>query len=420
MRCRHSILLAAILLLAMLTTPSTAFADEARDGQWYLDTLGIEKAHELSQGEGVTIGLVDSGVDATHPDLEGSVKAGASFSEAAGDGLTDDRDHGTGIASILVGRGHGENNSDGVLGIAPKAKVKPYDACEEKCDRTTDAISEGIKWLTDHDVDIISISMAADPSATDDAVEYATSKGIAVVASAGNVKKQVDDLGEVDIKGTGWPAVSKGVIPVSGTNHDGEFWDGSQDLVGAAVQPQLGLSAPATELPAASVDGGYATHSGTSGSAPIVAGTLALIKSAYPDLSYEQVNERLLLTADDQGPKGFDDKYGWGIVNPHRALTDDVKHFKGGISTEEDRVPLSQQGLGQGSSKNDNGDGTDEADGVLTATSSPMVLILVIIAVVVVAAAAMTTIIVVTKRRKAKLSIPNGSLVERHSSCAAA
>ena len=93
-------------------------------------------------------------------------------------------------------------------------------------------------------------------------------------------------------------------------------------------------------------------------SAPIVAGTLALIKSAYPDLSIHQLNERLLFTVDDKGPEGYDDKYGWGVVNPLAALTDEVEHYEGQSTGPDDRLPLEEQG--KRADDDDPADGDDE------------------------------------------------------------
>ncbi|HZE37899.1 MAG TPA: S8 family serine peptidase, partial [Stackebrandtia sp.] len=184
-------LFAAAIFVAV--SPSAAYADATRDKQWYLDSLRINKAHTLSQGAGVTIGLIDGGVDATHSDLKGNIKAGADFGDSKDSGLHDSDGHGTGMASILVAHGHGKGHAQGVMGIAPKAKLISYGIdCDIHCTGRTgsDGVADGIKWLTDKGVDIISISLGATPSP--DAVKYATDKGVAVVASAGN---DVSDFG---------------------------------------------------------------------------------------------------------------------------------------------------------------------------------------------------------------------------------
>lgn len=401
-RATNAVSVLGIVALGVLATPVPANADEVRDDQWYMGALDINEAHKLAQGEGITIGLVDGGVDATHPDLKKNIKAGKDFGDSSGKGLEDVDGHGTSMAGLLVGHGHGKDDAEGVMGVAPKAKVLSAGVhCEDACDGGS-LISDAIIWLVDQGVDIISISMS---SADDNnkALDYATRKGIPVVASAGNSTPEYDDiLGKIDPpKWTSWPASAVGSVPVTGTTEAGKFWDGSQTLNDAATQPQLGLSAPAKDIVTVEKGGGYATHSGTSGSAPLVAGTLALIKSAYPDLSYNQWIDRLLDTVDDKGSKGFDDKYGWGIVNPHRALTEETTYEgKDGaqVSSPDDRLPLDEQGKGQG--QQDNGNGSGNSDGALTPSgASSLLLPLCITAAVLVLAAAVVIAVVVAKRR---------------------
>src|SRR5690606_24454466 len=120
--------------VTIAVSPTAAFADEVRDNQWYLDSLGINDAHELSQGEGITIGVIDTGIDATHPDLKDNVEAGKDYGTSTGDGLNDPDGHGTSTTSILAGHGHGDNNNDGIVGIAPKATVVSVGLdCEGRC-----------------------------------------------------------------------------------------------------------------------------------------------------------------------------------------------------------------------------------------------------------------------------------------------
>lgn len=382
--------LTAVAAITGVFVPAPAYADEIRDQQWYLDALQIDKVHELSQGEGVTIGVIDSGIDADHPDLKGNVKAGKSYGSSTGDGLNDSSGHGTSVSSLIVGHGHGKNNVEGVLGIAPKAKV-----ISVSVDATVEAnydIAEAIKWLVDQDVDIISISMSASPTGTDNPVQYARKNNVAVVASAGNVESD-PYLGKT--ADMGWPAYDSGAIPVSGTDKDGEFWDGSVDLKSASPQPKNGIAAPAVDLVTAKKGGGYQTHDGTSGSAPLVAGTIALVKSAYPQLEHNHILDRALITADDKGKKGYDDKYGWGVVNPYQALTADVEHEKGEPSTKDDIVPLKNQGhgnTGKADSESNNGK-------ILTAVSSSSTLPITITFSALTAVAVLTASLVIWRRK---------------------
>lgn len=413
-RFRMMIAVVASIVLLFVLTPGTANADGNREQEWIVDALRLDEAHKLSQGEGVTIGVIDSGIDAEHPDLKGNIQPGKDFGTSTGEGLNDFDGHGTGVSSLIVGHGHGDGKKDGVIGLAPKAKVVSVGMNLSKVDgeKAGSYIADAITWLVEKDVDIISISMSGYPEATD-AVWKAKDKGIPVVASVGNTDKYADDpiLGQIEHNTTGWPASDSGAVPVSGTTQSGKFWEGSVDLSGASTQPQFGISAPATDLITAARGGGYANYSGTSGSAPIVAGTLALIKSAYPDLDYSSWMDRLLDTVDDKGPDGFDEKYGWGIVNPQRALTEEtVFERRDGskvVSSPEDRLPLDEQGKESGNSGNGDDENSEDKDGALTPTGSNSLLLpLGIVAAVLILATAVIVIIVVTKRRGMKSQPP--------------
>src|SRR5438876_3590851 len=113
-------------LVPVVAGPTPAFADAIRDHQWYLSTMNVGAAQAAANGgAGVTVAVIDSGVDASHPDLTGNVVKGINASTDSGDGQQDPANHGTGIAAIIAGHGHGPGNGDGVLGIAPRAKILP-------------------------------------------------------------------------------------------------------------------------------------------------------------------------------------------------------------------------------------------------------------------------------------------------------
>ena len=357
---------AAVLAAALaIGAPGTAHADDIRDNQWYLNTLDIDKVHELSQGAGVTIGVIDGGIDAEQQDLTDNIKAGAEFADgkiADGDGLEPGDGHGTAVAATIAGPGHGDNGTDGIIGLAPKATIISVDISDDD----TTSVATAITWLVDNGADIINVSSGGGaPANGREALQNATDNGVAVVGSAGNLETNTP-WGSYENPVTGWPARGQNAIPVSGTTQDNKFWENSTTLEDAALSPQLGLSAPAVDIPVALPDNEYDTVNGTSFSAPIVAGTLALIKSAYPDLDYYQWTDRLLDTVDDKGDNGYDDKYGWGIVNPYKALTEETV-FEGTdgdqVSSPDDRLPLDQQGKDTGDGGGDAAPGDDATTG---------------------------------------------------------
>jgi type VII secretion-associated serine protease mycosin len=302
----------ALFTAVGLAVPAPAQADAIRDRQWHLDYLDIAAAHKITRGEGVTVAVVDTGVDHQHLDLKGALLKGKSFAGDRDDGWGDRDGHGTAMASLIAGRGHGPSHRDGALGIAPKAKIMPV-----RVNRTgladNRAIEQGIEWAADHGADIVSFAGGGPAEGNlREAVSHALEKGVVIVASAGNTASGDEQVA--------WPAAAPGVVAVSGTDRDGEFTNAS--VTGLEVV----LSAPAERIMGAGSGkrGRYFAGTGTSGSTAIVAGVAALMKSKYPDLDAANVINRLIATADDRGPDGRDEQYGYGIVDPVKALTADV------------------------------------------------------------------------------------------------
>jgi type VII secretion-associated serine protease mycosin len=299
------------LLFVVAGWPTVAMADSVRDAQWYLRFLDVPKAHQISQGAGVLVGLVDSGADGTHPDLMGNVAQGTEVfvGNKGGNGWTDEDGHGTGMAGLIAAHGHGPGNADGVLGIAPKATILPV---RVGTIRANTAIGPGIKWATDHGARVISLSVGdGDPSADRErAVAYAIQHDVVLIAAVGNFP---------DAQQVIYPAAYPGVLAVGGVDQSGNH--ASLSVTG----PQIALSAPAIDITLTNPGGNYRVRAtGTSEATAIVAGAAALVRAKFPNLSATEVIHRLTATAIDKGPQGRDDQYGYGIVNLVGALTADV------------------------------------------------------------------------------------------------
>ncbi|GII21780.1 type VII secretion-associated serine protease [Planosporangium mesophilum] len=301
----------------MLAAPP-AVADSIRDRQWHLTYLNVAQAQAVNQGEGVTVAVVDSGVNGSHPDLAGNVLPGVDVSGAGvPNGQTDADGHGTGMASLIAAHGHG--GGDGVLGIAPKAKIYPIrNGVTGKID--PEFMAAGIDAAVKSGAKVISIS----ESGSDDlrvraAVQAALATDAVVVAGIGN---KPDDKNWTPGAPGGFlpeaPAIYDGVVAVGATDQNGNAAT-SIGITGNAMV----LSAPGARIVSADKTG-YAIGDGTSASTAIVAGTAALVRSKYPNLSAKEVVHRLTATATDKGAPGRDPQYGYGIVNPVAALTADV------------------------------------------------------------------------------------------------
>ncbi|MFB6615628.1 type VII secretion-associated serine protease mycosin [Streptomyces sp. NPDC085524] len=315
---------AALALAALLATGAaapTAAADTIRDREWGLLALRAEEAWGTTRGDGVTVAVLDTGVDDSHPDLAGQVQDGTDLvGMGAGRGDRSWARHGTAMAGIIAGHGHGPNRSQGVLGVAPQAKILPVRVILEEGDpgraqareSKGGALAEGIRWAADHGADVINLSLGDDSDSAhheageDEAVQYALSKGVVVVASAGNGGESGDRVS--------YPAAYPGVIAVTAVDRRGRKAKFSTRNWYATV------SAPGVDVVIADPDRSYYEGWGTSAAAAFVSGAVALVRSAHPELSPAQIKKLLEDTASDSPAGGRDDARGHGMADPAAAL----------------------------------------------------------------------------------------------------
>ncbi|MGC0209767.1 type VII secretion-associated serine protease mycosin [Streptomyces levis] len=315
--------LLSVLLAAGLTLvpAAPAHADGIRAQQWALEAMHTTEAWQTTKGAGVTVAVLDTGVEADHPDLAGNVLPGKDlvrFGAEPGDRAW--ARHGTAMAGIIAGHGHGPGNADGVLGIAPEAKILPVRVILEDGDpsrakaRSTrgNALAEGIRWAADHGADVINLSLGDDsasahPEPTEDqAIQYALKKGVVVVASAGNGGEKGDRIS--------YPAAYPGVIAATAVDRAGTRASFSTRRWYATV------SAPGVDVVIADPDHKYYEGWGTSAAAAFVSGAAALVKAAHPGLTPAQIKTLLEDTARNAPVGGRDDSRGFGFVDPAAAI----------------------------------------------------------------------------------------------------
>src|SRR6266545_4910563 len=273
---------AAVAGLVVATVAAApVHADSVRDAQWHLGFLDAARAHQISQGDNVVVGLIDSGVDASHLDLAGNILPGTDLLLSSGNGWHDSDGHGTQMAGLVAAHGHA---GGGALGIAPRAKILPAAATGMERGSYPVVSAAGITWAVDHGAKVLCLAFAGDLASADEerAVRYAQAHDVVVVAGDG----------------------SRAEMSVTG--------------------PQVVLAAPAVDIESTLKGGKYGRGTGTSGATAIIAGAAALVRAKFPNLSAVEVVHRLTATAKDAGPPGRDDQYGYGIVNLLGALTADV------------------------------------------------------------------------------------------------
>lgn len=299
--------------------PRTLPADAIRDAQYWLDEYGIRDAWSVTRGAGVTIAVIDTGIASGVRDLGDAVVGGADFSGiGAPNGQqpvgSDSSAHGTLVASLAAGRGAGGDN--GVIGAAPEASLLSLSiGFGEGTSSSDDQIARAVTWAVDHGADVINMSLTRNtldwPESWDEAFLHAMEHDVVVVAAAGNRAS-----GTVEV---GAPATMPGVLTVGGVDANGQAsWDASSQGI------TISVAAPSEQLVGVEPDGGYVSWSGTSGATPIVAGIVALVRAAHPELDAANVINRIIATADDTGPAGPDFTYGYGYVDAAAAVSADV------------------------------------------------------------------------------------------------
>lgn len=320
-----AVMIPASILASSVLLAGPASADSIRDREYWLSTYGISQAWKTTKGAGVTVAVIDTGVDGTHPDLTGTVSGGTDVSGVGSSNgqkpIGDESQHGTMVASMLAGHGHG--SGEGVIGVAPDAKILSVSVgFGVGSIDSDDQIAQAVRWSVDHGANIINMSLTRNtldwPTSWDDAFLYAMNHDVIVVAAAGNRGSGTTEVGA--------PATMPGVVVVAGVDRNGKasFDASSQGIT-------LTVSAPSEDLVGAGPGGGYFQWAGTSGATPLVSGVLALIKAAHPKLDAGNLINRLTATAT---PAGDAITYGSGLMNAASAVTANVATVKANPSND--------------------------------------------------------------------------------------
>jgi subtilisin family serine protease len=291
------------------TATLMASNDTYRLQQYALDNVPFENAWLAATGTGVTVAVIDTGVQSDHADLLGQVVPGRDYiTDVEPWTATDVLGHGTHVAGIIAAL---SNNFLGIAGAAPGVKILPVRVFQNTASGVTASFSDigaGIQWAVDHGADVVSLSLGGGMETFMKAgVDYALAKGVVVVAAAGN-------SGAATVT---YPAAYPGVIAVAATDRSNAKASYSQ------YGSQVSVSAPGDAI-YSTIPSGYDSMSGTSMATPYVSAEAALILQAHPGYSPEEVKALIESSATDlvasPAKQGRDDYTGAGLINPAQAL----------------------------------------------------------------------------------------------------
>jgi subtilisin len=292
---------------------------------WGIDQIDAEKVWGggedatnvvpgYNAGTGIKVGIIDTGISNTHPDILANIKGGVNIINPLKN-WNDDNGHGSHVAGIVAAI----DNNIGVIGVGPAADLYAIKVLDRNGSGYLSDVIEGIQWAIANNMQVINMSLGttSDIQSFHDAVTAAKNAGIVVVAAAGNSGSSVDGSSTVI-----YPAAYPEAIAVSATDQNNVIASWS------SRGPEVDLAAPGVSIYSTYKGTSYATLSGTSMAAPHVTGSAALVLST-PVGSYDangngqwdpdEVQTKLQATATDLGASGVDNLYGWGLVNAYAA-----------------------------------------------------------------------------------------------------
>lgn len=286
-------------------------ASELRETiDWGLAALNVPPHWKATQGEGVRVALLDTGIDESHPDLNGAIDDVRDFTGSRA-GAADRNGHGTHTAGIVAAR----KNERGVVGVSPECRLLIGKVLDDAGAGSTASVAAGIDWACDQGADVINLSLGSPyrDAALQQVVERAAAKGKFLIAAAGNDGAR---------GGVNFPARWEETIAVAAIDRQGS------PCAFSSAGPEVDFAAPGQEVMSTYLGHGYARLSGTSMAAPFVSGLVALLialhrrggASKTPLRTIDDLIDHLRRAARDTGPVGHDPATGWGLVDADRLL----------------------------------------------------------------------------------------------------
>jgi len=277
---------------------------------WGLKLLGIPPLWKETQGEGIKVGVLDTGIALEHPDLQPAILKAQDFTRSPSTAY-DAQGHGTHVSGIIAAR----RNAKGIVGVAPQSKIIAAKVLNDEGAGTSQDIVAGIHWAIESGADILSMSLGSpEPDeGIHQALLLAISKGVFVITAAGNEGPDLDTVG--------YPAGFPEMVAVGSIDrrkHLSQF---------SSRGRQVDVVAPGDQITSCYPPRSYATLSGTSMATPFISGVVALALAKHrkmggktPLRTQQDLIEHLCRTSADAGLAGFDPLYGCGIVNPAKLI----------------------------------------------------------------------------------------------------
>jgi type VII secretion-associated serine protease mycosin len=320
---RGTVLVTALTaaLTCGLAAPPAAQAQTIQDREWFLDAMQAPQMWQVSTGRGVTVAVIDGGVDATAPELKGKLLPGKDY-VGGGDGWQDADGHGTAMAMLIAGNGA---SGSGVMGLAPGARILPITVIPQGVNnsaRLAQNIAAAVRYATDHGAKVINLSLGmtafesspGDRAPLEPAIKYALSHDSLVFAASGNDGERGNSVA--------YPAATPGAVGVSAVD---QSWTVTKF---STYGPQIALSAPGKDMPgrctkSLGTQQGYCLGSGTSEATAIASASAALIWAKHSDWTNNQVLRVMINTAGKPKTGKVPSIYGgYGTVRPRIALLD--------------------------------------------------------------------------------------------------
>ncbi|AHM57842.1 minor extracellular protease Epr (plasmid) [Peptoclostridium acidaminophilum DSM 3953] len=278
-----------------LAKPVKPVPSPSQTTPWGIERVNSNDVLNIATGNGVKVAVVDTGVDTAHPDLSANIAGGANFVSTVRS-YKDDNGHGTHVAGIIGA----SNNTIGVVGVAPEARIYAVKVLNKSGTGYISDIIAGLQWSVSNGMDVVNMSLGSNYPSTsfESAINAASDAGVIIVAAAGNDSSSVD-----------YPAAYDKTIAVSATDKNNLLASFS------SRGDQVDIAAPGVSIYSTYKGSAYATMSGTSMATPHVSGVIALMLQRDPEMTLDEIRQQFSSGCVDLGAEGKDPYYGYGLVD---------------------------------------------------------------------------------------------------------